>query len=186
VQHAECGLAQRLGDRELVHLFVVALLQVDDLALARARHEDHGKAVRRRVRECREAVQETRSRHGEAHAGSLREVAGRGGRIARVLLVAKRDDSQALGLRHAQEVRDRDPGQREKRIEAVEFQRVDEKVKAVGGLGGLVFGRHGMGVGACEKAQGYDRNRYFPLLLTAVKTGKLGGKLAEKLGVSSR
>ncbi|OIQ71773.1 hypothetical protein GALL_466080 [mine drainage metagenome] len=33
VQDAECGLAERLGDRKLVHLFIVALLQVDDLAL---------------------------------------------------------------------------------------------------------------------------------------------------------
>ena len=32
VQHAERRLAQGLGDGELVHLFVVALLQVDDLA----------------------------------------------------------------------------------------------------------------------------------------------------------
>ena len=37
MQHAEGGLAERLGDRELVHLFVVALLQVDDLALASSR-----------------------------------------------------------------------------------------------------------------------------------------------------
>jgi hypothetical protein len=36
MQHAEGRLAQRLGDRELVHLFVVALLQVDNLALGRA------------------------------------------------------------------------------------------------------------------------------------------------------
>ena len=33
VQHAEGRLAERLGDGELVHLLVVALLQVDDLAL---------------------------------------------------------------------------------------------------------------------------------------------------------
>ena len=33
MQHAEGRLAERLGDGELVHLFVVALLQVDDLAL---------------------------------------------------------------------------------------------------------------------------------------------------------
>ena len=45
VQHAEGGLAERLGDGELVHLLVVALLQVDDLALARAADEDHREAV---------------------------------------------------------------------------------------------------------------------------------------------
>ena len=36
MQHAECRLAQRLGDGQLVHLLVVALLQVDDLTLGRA------------------------------------------------------------------------------------------------------------------------------------------------------
>ena len=36
VQHAESGLAQWLGDCELIHLLVVALLQVDDLALGGA------------------------------------------------------------------------------------------------------------------------------------------------------
>ena len=33
VQDTERGLAQRLGDGELVHLFIIALLQIDDLAL---------------------------------------------------------------------------------------------------------------------------------------------------------
>jgi hypothetical protein len=33
VEHAKRRLAQRLGDRELIHLFVVALLEIDDLAL---------------------------------------------------------------------------------------------------------------------------------------------------------
>src|SRR5713101_4692165 len=38
MQHAEGRLAEGLGDRQLVHLFIVALLQVDDLALGRAAH----------------------------------------------------------------------------------------------------------------------------------------------------
>jgi hypothetical protein len=36
MQHAKRSLAQGLGDGQLVHLLVVALLQVDDLALRRA------------------------------------------------------------------------------------------------------------------------------------------------------
>ena len=36
VQNAEGSLAERLGDRELIHFLVVALLQVDDLTLGRA------------------------------------------------------------------------------------------------------------------------------------------------------
>ncbi len=38
-------LAQRFGDGELVHLLVVALLQVDDLALGASRDQDHRPAV---------------------------------------------------------------------------------------------------------------------------------------------
>src|SRR3546814_86618 len=41
VQHTVGGLTERLGDGELVQLLVVALLQVDDLALRGAADEDH-------------------------------------------------------------------------------------------------------------------------------------------------
>ena len=68
MQHAERRLAQRLGDGELVHLLVVALLQVDDLALGRAADQDHRKAVRRGVGERRQAVQEAGRRDREADA----------------------------------------------------------------------------------------------------------------------
>ena len=96
VQHAERRLAQRLGDRELVHLLVVALLQVDDLALARAADEDHRKAVGRRVGERSQAVEEAGRGHGQADAGLLREEAGDRRGIAGVLLVAERDHAQAF------------------------------------------------------------------------------------------
>src|SRR5205823_7055631 len=46
VQHAERGFAVRPRDRELIHLFVIALLQINDLALRRAADQNHGKAVR--------------------------------------------------------------------------------------------------------------------------------------------
>jgi hypothetical protein len=45
MQNAVGRLAQRLGDGQLVHLFIVALLKVDDLALRRARNQDHRPAV---------------------------------------------------------------------------------------------------------------------------------------------
>src|SRR6266705_1579510 len=45
VQHAEGGLGERLGDGQLVHLLVVTLLEIDDLALAGAAHEDHREAI---------------------------------------------------------------------------------------------------------------------------------------------
>ncbi len=87
MQHAESRLAERLGDRQLVHLFVVALLQVDDLALRRARDQDHREAVGRGVSKRRQTVEKTGRRHREADAGFFREKAGDGGGIAGVLLV---------------------------------------------------------------------------------------------------
>ena len=59
MQDPVSGLAKRLGNGELIHLFVVALLQVNDLALARATDQDHGKAVHRGVGKRRQAVQES-------------------------------------------------------------------------------------------------------------------------------
>ena len=132
VQHAEGRLAQRLGDGELVHLLVVALLQVDDLALAGAADQDHREAVGRRVGQRRQAVQEAGRRHRQADAGFLRQEAGGGGGVAGVLLVAERDDPHALGLRHAGQVGDRDAGQGEDRVDVVELQCIDEEVETVG------------------------------------------------------
>jgi hypothetical protein len=124
-------LAERLGDRELVHLLVVALLQVDDLALARAADEDHRKAVGRRVGERRQAVQEAGRRDGEADAGLLGEKARGGGGVAGVLLVPERDHPDPFGLRHPRQVGDRDPGQAEDGVDVVQLQRLDDEVEAV-------------------------------------------------------
>ena len=146
VQHAERRLAQRLGDGELVHLLVVALLQVDDLALRRSRHQDHREAVGGGMGQRGEPVEEAWRRHGEANARLLGEEAGDRGRIAGILLVAERQHANARGLRHAAEIRDRDAGHAIDRGETVELERVDEEMKAVGQLafgciGGFLFDR---------------------------------------------
>ena len=94
------------------------------------------------MRERGEAVEEARRRHGEADAGLLREEAGDRRGIARVLLVAERDHAHALGLRHAREVGDRDAGQAEDRVDAVQLQRLDDQVEAVDRLLRLRGGRH--------------------------------------------
>jgi CRP-like cAMP-binding protein len=143
VQHAVGGLAQRLGDGELVHLLVVALLQVDDLALAGAGDQDHREAVGRGVGQRGEAVEETGRRHRHADAGLLRQETGGGRGVARVLLVAERDQAHALGLRLAGEVRDRDPGQGVDVLDAVELQGVDQQVETVGLVAGLGVVCHG-------------------------------------------
>ncbi len=134
MQHAECRLAKGLGDRELVHLFVIALLQVDDLALGRAGDQDHREAIGLSMSERGETVEKAWRRHREADAGLFGQEAGDGRGVAGVLLVPERDDAKAFGLRHAAQIRDRDAGHIVDRLDAIELERVDDEVKAVGQL----------------------------------------------------
>ena len=134
MQHAERRLAQRLGDRELVHLLIVALLQVDDLALRRARDQDHRETVGGGVGQRGQAVEEAGRRDREADAGLLGQEAGDRGGVAGVLLVAERNHADALGLRHAAEVGDRNARHAVDGLDAVELQRVDDEMKAIGQL----------------------------------------------------
>ena len=131
MQHAEGRLAERLGDGQLVHLFIIALLQVDDLALGRAADQDHRKAVGRGIGQRRQTVEKAGSRHREADAGLFRQEAGDGCGVAGVLLMAERDDAHARGLRHAAQVGDRDAGHAVDRVDAVELERIDDEVKAI-------------------------------------------------------
>ncbi len=142
MQHAERRLAERLGDGELVHLLVVALLQVDDLAFGRARDQDHREAVGRGVGQRDQTVEKAGGRHCQADAGFLGQEAGDGGSVAGVLLVTERDDADTRGLRHAAEVRDRDAGHAVDRLDVVELERVDDEMKAVRQLP-LCFRRRG-------------------------------------------
>src|SRR3546814_1431592 len=80
VQHTVGGLTERLGDGELVQLLVVALLQVDDLALRGAADEDHRIAVGRGMGQRGQAVEEARRRHREADTRPLRQESGKIGR----------------------------------------------------------------------------------------------------------
>jgi len=121
-------------DRELVHLFIVALLQVDDFALGRARDQNHRKTVGGGVGERGEAIEKAGRRNREADAGFLGQEAGDRSGIAGVLFVTKRNHTDAGGLRHAAEIRDRDAGHAVDRGEAVELQGIDHEVEAVGQL----------------------------------------------------
>src|SRR5690606_19529416 len=131
VQNPESGFTERFSDGQLIHLFVVALLQVDDLALAGAADQDHGPAVGRGVRQRNQAVQEARRGHGQADARLLRQVTGDGGRVTGVCLVAERDDADAFSLRHTREVGDRNTGQTVNRVDVVQLQGIDEQLKAI-------------------------------------------------------
>ena len=107
MQHAERRLAQRLCDCELVHLFIVALLQVDDLALGRARDQDHREAVGGGMRQRLQAVEEAGRRHGEADARLLGKKARDRCGIAGILLVAEGKHADTGSLCHAAEIGDR-------------------------------------------------------------------------------
>ncbi len=132
VQHAERRLAQRLGDGELIHLLVVALLQVDHFTFRRARDQNHREAVGRGMRQSGETVEKARRRNGEADAGLFGQKARNGSGIAGILFVAERNDAKAGALRHAAQIRDRNARHIIDRLDAVELERLDDEVKAVG------------------------------------------------------
>ena len=74
---------------------------------------------------------ESGRRHGETDAGFLGQIAGDGGGVAGVLLVAEREHADALRLRHAAEIRDRDAGHAVDGGEVVELERIDDEMKAI-------------------------------------------------------
>src|SRR5258707_13153746 len=81
-----------------------------------------------------EAVKEARGRNRETNAGLPGQESRDRRCIAGVLLVTERDDADARGLCHAAEIRDRDAGHTVDRGEAVELERIDHEVEAVGQL----------------------------------------------------
>src|SRR3954451_16337364 len=79
-----------------------------------------------------QAVEEAGSRHRQTNPGLFGQVTCDRRRIARVLLVAERDNADAGGLRHPAEIRDRNAGYAIDRGEAVELERIDDEIEAVG------------------------------------------------------
>ena len=131
MQHPEGRFAKRLGNRQLVHLFVVTLLQVDNLALARAADQNHREAVGGGIGQRCQAIEKARGRNRQANARLLRQETSRRGSIAGVLLVTKRNHAYAGRLRLAREVGDRDARQGKNRVNVVEFQGINDETKAV-------------------------------------------------------
>src|SRR6185312_12323798 len=108
-------------------------------------------------------------RHGEADARLPGEKAGDGGGIAGTLLVTEGKHADARGLRHAAEIGDRDARHAVDRGEAVELQRVDDEVEAVGQLLALIR-RLGLLL-ACrcvrhDRLPGIDYSKEFQLFST--------------------
>ena len=131
MQHAVRRFAEWLGDRELIHFLVVALLQIDDLALGRARNQDHRKAIGRGMSERGQAVEEARCGDRETDARLLgQEACDRRG-VARILLMTEREHTNAFGLRHAAEIRDRNPRHAIDGVEPVQLERIDDQMEAI-------------------------------------------------------
>ena len=137
MEHAKGRLAQGFGDGELIHLFVIALLQVDDFALAGAADQDHREAVGGGVGQRSQSIQEARRRHGQADAGLLGQEARDRSGVACVLLVTEGYDPHAFGLRHTRQIRDGNAGQTEDGVDSVEFQGIDNQMKSVGHFHGI-------------------------------------------------
>src|SRR5690606_36453164 len=81
-------LTERTCDVQLVHFFVVTLLQVDDFTLGRTGDQNHREAVGGGVGQSGNAVQEGRSGYGYANARLLGQIAGDRSCVACVLFVA--------------------------------------------------------------------------------------------------
>ncbi len=135
-------LAMRPGDRKLVHLLVIALLQIDDRAVGRTADEDHREAIGRRVGQPDHPVEEARRRHRHADAGLGGEVAGDRRGVGGLLLMPKAEIADALVLREPQQVGDRDAGDAENRIDAVQLQRLHHKMEAIGHIALLLRFAH--------------------------------------------
>src|SRR5207253_10317781 len=120
-----------LGRVHLIERLIVALLQVDDGAVARTADLDHGEPVRGGVRQGDHSVEEPGSRDGEANSRLPRDEAGDGRRVAGGLLVLEADVANAFGLSEPREVGHRNACYTEDRVEPVELQGVDSQVKAV-------------------------------------------------------
>src|SRR6185295_18735845 len=133
----------RLGRVHLVQLFVVALLEVDDGPFARPADLDHREAVHGGVGERHHAVQESGRRNSETDARLLRQKAGDRRGVASGLLVPESDEADALRLSQPREVGDRDAGNTEDGVQAVQLQGVDHQVEPVGDAFGGRFGCHG-------------------------------------------
>src|SRR5262249_48665061 len=83
------------------------------------------------MRKRGQAVQKARCGNCQADAGLPGQKAGNRRGIACVLLVAERQHADAGGLRHPTEISDRNAGNAVNRVDAVELERIDDKVKTV-------------------------------------------------------
>ena len=124
-------LGVRPGGAELIHLLVIALLEIDDRPVARPADHDHREAVGRGVGQGDHPVQEAGGRDRHADARLLRQIPGDRGRVPGRLLVPKAEVADPFILRQAQQIGDRDARHPKDRVDPVQLQRLHHQVKAV-------------------------------------------------------
>ena len=132
MQNTEGGLAEWFGDGQLVHLFIVALLEVHDLALTRAADKNHGEAVGRCIRKRCKAIEKARGRYCEADARLLSKKACDCRRIARILLMAEGNYPHSLGLGHAGEIGNGDSWETKNSVDVIELEGINDQMKTIG------------------------------------------------------
>ena len=118
------------------------------MPLAGSRDLHHRKAIRRRIGQRNEPVEEARRRHGQADAWRLRQESGRGRRVPGIAFVPETDVADAFCLRDAGHVGDRDADYPVDGSDVIEFERLDDQVVSVGQLGLRLI--HGHGAGRCS------------------------------------
>ena len=133
-------LCKGLCDVHLVQPLVVALLQVDDVAVARPANLYHGESVDSGTGECREPVQESRRRHCEAYSRLSCEESAYCGCVPRRLLVTESNVSYSHLLCASRKVGDGDSHYSENSLNAVHLQCIHHQVHAIGYL--ILFSCH--------------------------------------------
>ena len=86
------------------------------------------------MRQRGETVEEARRRYCEANAGFLGQESRDRGGITGVLFMTEGQDSDARGLRHTAKIGNRNARHAVDRVQAVELERIDDEVEAVGQL----------------------------------------------------
>ena len=134
------SLGKGLGHVHLVEPLIVALREVDNVAVARAANLYHGEAIGGGCRQGGEAIKKAWGRHGEADAWLTGEIATDSSGITCRLLVAEPDVADAHLLSMAGEVGDGDTHDTIDSVHTITFEGIDHEVHAVGKGGVGVVG----------------------------------------------
>ena len=116
----------------LIQFFVVALLEIDNLTVARSADLDHGKTIGGRIGQRHQAVQETWCGDGQTNPRLLGQIAGDRGCISGRLFMPKADVPYSFCLSQPGQICDRNSRNAINRVDSVELQGIDYEVKSVG------------------------------------------------------